>query len=75
MDQPNVLPSSRQVLVVSGMTCGGCVKSVERALLRVPGVERALVDLSAGHAVIEGIASTEALVNAVQEAGYEVRPA
>ncbi len=75
MAQPNVLPSSRQVLVVCGMTCGGCVQSVERALLRVPGVERALVDLSTGQAVIEGNASTEALVNAVQETGYEVRPA
>ena len=75
MAESNGRPFGHQVLAVSGMTCSGCVKSVERALLRVPGVERALVDLSAGQAVVEGNASTESLVNAVQEAGYEVRPA
>lgn len=75
MAEPNTLSLGRQVLAVSGMSCGGCVNSVERALLRVPGVERAVVDLAAGQAVVEGNVSTEALVNAVQEAGYEVHPA
>ncbi|MDX2224701.1 MAG: heavy metal-associated domain-containing protein [Rhodospirillaceae bacterium] len=33
------------VLPVRGMTCGGCVKSVERAMLRQPGVVSASASL------------------------------
>lgn len=66
--------SRQQVLAISGMTCGGCVKRVEQALLRVPGVDSALVNLSAGQAVVDGSASTDALVGAVEAAGYGARP-
>ncbi|MDQ6603322.1 MAG: copper ion binding protein, partial [Chloroflexota bacterium] len=33
-------------LAVSGMTCAACVRRVERALLKVPGVENAGVNLA-----------------------------
>ena len=62
-------------LAVEGMTCGSCVRSVERALTRVPGVERAIVDLASGRAHIGGNARPEDLISAVQSAGYQARVA
>ena len=74
MTEPHLPSPAPQSLMISGMTCDGCVKSVERVLLRVPGVERALVDLSTGKAVVGGNVSTEALVEAVEAAGFGAQP-
>lgn len=38
---------------VSGMTCGGCTGSLERALGKVDGVSRAEVTLQPGTATVE----------------------
>lgn len=59
---------------VEGMTCGGCVLSVEKALGRVPGVKKVTVSLEKKEAVVEGDALDRArLEGAVQDAGYDVR--
>ena len=42
-----------QQLKVTGMTCGGCVGKVTRALNDVAGVRHAKVSLPAGEATIE----------------------
>lgn len=55
---------------VNGMTCGGCVKHVEKALRAVPGVVAVSVDLAKGTATVEGTASMDALTAQVAEAGY-----
>lgn len=39
-------------LSVSGMTCGGCSSSVEKALVALPGVRSASVDHATGRAVV-----------------------
>src|SRR5688572_267191 len=60
-------------LPIEGMTCASCVSRVERALRRVPGVERAEVNLATETATValgQG-ASPQALVTAVRDAGYE----
>lgn len=63
-------------LGVDGMSCGGCVVSVERALERVAGVTRARADLARHEAVVEGAKlDRAALEQALQDAGYDVRPA
>jgi copper chaperone CopZ len=64
-------------LRVAGMGCEGCVTSVRQALAGVPGVVRAEVDLEGGTAEVEAAAATDpqALVQAVDEAGYEAAPA
>ena len=62
-------------LPIEGMTCASCVSRVERALKRVPGVERAEVNLATETATValaQG-ALPEALVKAVRDAGYEAR--
>jgi len=57
-------------LKVEGMTCNHCVMAVKKALLKVPGVEKAEVLLDKGEAVVEGQADPKALIRAVEEEGY-----
>ena len=62
-------------LPVEGMTCAACVAHVEGALKEVPGVSSVTVNLATERAVLElgtGEVSPEALVAAVDEAGYSV---
>lgn len=66
------------VLPVGGMTCASCVRRVEKALLKVPGVESAAVNLATERATVSyypGEASRDDLRTAVERAGYEVREA
>ena len=59
-------------LTINGMTCMHCVAAVEKALAAVDGVEQVVeVSLEAGSATVTGTASTEALIAAVKEAGYQ----
>lgn len=64
------------VLSVAGMTCGGCATTVERILSRVPGVTAVAVELAPGSAIVTGEASPDALVAALNSAGYgaEIAP-
>jgi heavy metal translocating P-type ATPase len=61
-------------LEVEGMTCASCVARVEKALLSVPGVTAATVNLVTERASISGTAGGGALLLAVERAGYEARP-
>jgi Cu+-exporting ATPase len=58
---------------VSGMSCQHCVAAVSKALQAVPGVQRADVDLAQARARVAGDAPTQALLDAVTQAGYEAR--
>ncbi len=61
---------------VDGMTCSGCVKSVTRVLQAVPGVTAAEVSLETGKARVTfdpAQVAVEALVAAIENAGYEAR--
>lgn len=61
-------------LGVEGMSCGGCVVSVEKALGAVPGVSRVRVSLEKKEAVVEGERLDPARLRAaVEDAGYDVR--
>lgn len=57
-------------LNISGMKCDGCVSAVQEALRGVPGVERVDVNLAEKRASVTGEVATEALVQAVKDAGY-----
>ena len=61
-------------LKVEGMSCNHCVMAVKKALLKVPGVERAEVSLEKGEAWVEGKAEVETLIRAVEEEGYKASP-
>lgn len=57
-------------LPISGMTCANCAARVEKALAAVPGVVTASVNLATEKATVAGAALPEALVAAVERAGY-----
>lgn len=60
-------------LKITGMHCASCVARIEGALRQVPGVRMASVNLATEKAVVEldpAGAKVEALVCAVEEAGY-----
>ena len=59
-----------QTISVEGMTCEHCEQSVEEALQGVSGVTDVDVDREAERATVDGDADTEALVDAVEDAGY-----
>jgi copper chaperone len=59
-------------LKVSGMTCSGCAKSVERAVSAAAPGAKVSVDLKSGEVAIDGAAAKQAVVSAIEEAGYDV---
>lgn len=83
----DILPPSLKTLslLIDGMTCASCVKSVERALRSVSGVEKVQVNLAEQSAIVwvenrgavelDNAAALEtALTTAVQQAGYHAKP-
>jgi Cu+-exporting ATPase len=67
------VPHEGTDLRIEGMTCASCVARVERALVAVPGVLSASVNLATERAHvdrIQGAAGAAALMAAVQKAGY-----
>lgn len=58
-------------LKITGMTCNHCVQSVTRALQGVAGVKTVSVTLDPGQAVVDGSADSRALIQAVEEEGYQ----
>ena len=55
---------------VTGMSCAACSARVEKAVSQVPGVTACSVSLLTNSMGVEGTASPEAIVKAVEEAGY-----
>lgn len=60
------------VLDIAGMTCASCVSRVEKALMRVPGVLSASVNLATNRADVQALGGVDAaaLQRAVTRAGY-----
>lgn len=55
---------------VTGMTCAACSARVEKAVKAVPGVTGVSVSLLTNAMGVEGSAAEEAVIRAVQDAGY-----
>lgn len=60
--------------MVTGMTCAACQAHVEKAVGRVPGVDKVTVSLLTNSMSVEGKASASDVVEAVEKAGYGARP-
>lgn len=68
---------SQQIeLKIEGMTCASCVGMVEKALLKVPGVSAASVNLATEKATVTALVgvSFATLVAAIDKAGYVAKP-
>ena len=65
-------------LPISGMTCAACVRRVEKALLKVPGVQAASVNLATEYASIwvtpQAAVPLAGIQAAIENAGYAAGP-
>ena len=59
---------------VTGMSCAACSARVEKAVSKVPGVESCSVSLLTNSMGVEGSASAEDIIKAVENAGYGAMP-
>lgn len=56
---------------VTGMSCAACQAHVEKAVNKVPGVSSCTVSLLTNSMTVEGNASPESIIKAVEDAGYK----
>jgi len=64
----------KQEFAVDGMSCGGCVGSVTRAVSQLPGVRKVDVSLANKAATVEydgAAVNAAAIVAAIEGAGFE----
>lgn len=59
---------------VTGMSCAACSSRVEKAVSKVPGVTACSVSLLTNSMGVEGTADSEAIIAAVENAGYGAAP-
>lgn len=59
---------------VTGMTCAACQARVEKAVSKVDGVTECAVSLLTNSMSVEGAASVESVIKAVEDAGYGASP-
>ena len=75
MPESKVEKKSRTVLKIGGMTCAGCVNTIQNHLMQTKGVEKCEVNLGSEKAVLEYDSSfidISKLEEAIKEAGYKV---
>ena len=63
-----------RTITVRGMTCESCERTVEDAVEAVAGVTSVAADRTTETATVEGDPELAALLDAVEEAGYEALP-
>lgn len=66
-------PTQETTLTVTGMRCRSCVRHIDDALRRIPGVGGVEVDLAAGTVLVRHdprAAAIDRLVAVLAEAGY-----
>ncbi|WP_332859429.1 heavy metal translocating P-type ATPase [Janthinobacterium svalbardensis] len=76
VDKAGYAVAQREIdLNIAGMTCASCVGRVEKALLKVPGVLAASVNLATESARVKvtGDADAGVLIAAIDQAGYEAK--
>ena len=55
---------------ITGMSCAACSARVEKAVSKVEGVDSCVVSLLTNSMTVEGTASDDAIIKAVENAGY-----
>ena len=65
------IPNNMNIYHIEGMSCNHCRMSAEKAILAVDGVTTATVDLQTKEAHVEGTATDEAIIKAIEEIGFK----
>ncbi|WP_417348906.1 heavy metal translocating P-type ATPase [Ferrimonas sp.] len=61
-------------LMIDGVSCASCVKKIEMALAKVPGVDHVAMNFALRTVAVHGSAPQKALILAIEKAGYGARP-
>lgn len=64
-----------QILKVSGMSCGHCVRAITRAVQAGDPAAEVQIDLGAGEVRVASRQSLEQLLEAIRAKGYEAEAA
>ena len=65
--------AGEQAFTIDGASCASCVTKIETAIKQVPGVSSAQMNFALGTVTISGTADGEAIVEAVENAGYTAK--
>ncbi|MFI3904373.1 heavy metal translocating P-type ATPase [Ochrobactrum sp. S1502_03] len=74
MNKPVKPENTSFAIPVEGMSCASCVSSVEKAVAKVPGVDKVSVNLATERADVTFKAAPDmpAVIDAIRKAGYDV---
>ena len=59
-------------LKVDGMTCNGCVGRLQKVLSKLDGVTEVIVTLEPSEAKVDGSITKDAIISAIENAGFDV---
>ena len=65
----------QQHFPVEGMTCGNCVRHVEQAIKKLPGISQLEVNLEKQEVIVDydsTLVSYETMASALKDAGYNL---
>jgi Cu+-exporting ATPase len=63
------------ILPITGMTCANCVATIERNLIKMDGIEAAVVNLSSERATVTfdpSLMNLDTIVGRVRKVGYDI---
>lgn len=60
-------------LALLGVSCAGCVRSIEKALAQVPEITKVQINLADRTALIDSSGAVEPIISAIRSAGYDAR--
>lgn len=69
--------ATRTILRSDELSCPSCIPKIEKALLALPGVEKAEVKFASGRIEVEhnpALSDVDALVNSIAKTGYTAKP-
>lgn len=74
MNKPVKPEATSFAIPVEGMSCASCVSSIEKAVAKVPGVHKVVVNLATERADVTFKATPDmpAVIDAIRKAGYDV---
>ncbi|WP_341501960.1 heavy metal translocating P-type ATPase [Gallaecimonas sp. GXIMD4217] len=62
-----------QRFALLGVSCAGCVRSIDQALDAVPGLDSHSINFADRTAQVQGEADADTVIQAIREAGYDAR--
>ena len=69
----SIMSGDKIILNVKGMTCQGCVRSVDKIVKRADPQAQVQIDLPTGRLEADTSASAQSLISAINAAGFQAQ--